>query len=525
LSETSHLPCPFISCGSSDAFGFNHTKGVGYCHSCGTGYPSRQPTYEWAATEYPIKSNYRNNEVIEDSMKKEYRDHRSITSRTMQFYDVLTDVDETGKEHRHTYKYSDGKNKYRVLPKTFNADAGFKSDTLFGMNKFNGGSSKSVTIVEGELDAMSAFQMLGNKYPVVSLPSATPSGKLLEKCYDWLNSFEKIYLSLDSDDKAEAFALKLMNTFPGRVYKVHHDKFKDANEFLQAGAAVSYSSAWHNAKLYTPSNIISSAEDYLEMYEDTPDHVYIPTGIPALDEKILGLMQGHFTVILAETGIGKTELMRYLEYNFVKNYPDIKFATWHLEESNLRSLLGLVSYHLKDDLTRKDLINEKGRQEDVKQAIREITAKGNYLQFSLKETDSSEALVDQIRFLSEVCGCKYILFEPIQDVLSIADEKEKESKLASLSIQLSKMAATLGIGIITIAHTNEDGAPKYCKMIAQRASVRIVLTRDKEADNIVDKNTTKLIITKNRPCSIEGPAGELVFDLDSFTLENKEAGF
>lgn len=523
--ELIHKPCPYEHCGSSDAFSWNTIKQVGSCHSCGTPYPSKLKMFDWAKEEYPTKNNRQYSELIEGIMTKEYRDHRGITDRTMRFYDVETDVDETGKEIRHGYKYPDGKTKYRIFPKTFSADVGLKTDVFWGMNRFNGGSAKAVTICEGELDAMSAFQMLGSKYPSVSLPSATPKRTILENCYEWLNSFEKIYLSIDTDDKAENFAIALMNLFPGRVYKVNHDKYKDANEFLQAGAATSYQAAWFNARLFTPSTILASPEDFMELYEDTPNHQYIPTGIPDLDAKILGLMQGHFTVILAETGIGKTEFMRYLQYNILKNHPEVKIAAWHLEENPLRSVLGLASYELKDNVTRKDLIAEKGRHEDVKGAIKILTEKGNYIQFSLKESDSTEALIDQIRVLTEVYGCQYIFFEPIQDVLSISDEKEKESKLASLAIQLSKMAAKLNVGIVTIAHTNENGDVKYCKMIAQRASVRIVLQRDTEADNVVDRNTTYLKVTKNRPCAEVGDAGALTFDAATFMLTPREMGF
>ena len=86
-------------------------------------------------------------------------------------------------------------------------------------------------------------------------------------------------------------------------------------------------------------------------------------------------------------------------------------------------------------------------------------------------------------------------------------------------------AADLGIGIVTIAHTNENGDPKYCKMVRQRAGVVIELHRDLDADSEVDKNTLKLYVTKNRPCSTVGKGGELVFNLDTFTLNEKSVGF
>lgn len=819
--ELIHKPCPYEFCGSSDAFSYNEEKKVGSCHSCGSPYPSKLKMFDWAAKEYPTKDRRGNySEAIEEDMKKEYRDHRGITERTMRFYDVETEIDESGKEIRHGYKYPDGKTKYRIFPKTFSADVGLKTDVFWGMNRFNGGSAKSVTITEGECftpdaevltqsgwktlsdlvdtdnvmcvesdgsanfgkpsayidkyyegdlveyksgsyyslttpehnivrnhpteglkkfpanvnaffsvprvadmrawcgytleqlqlwvmlsadftfrssgdiygvfkkerkverlnkllteygvryscnkvkggytsvfihrghnldfarkdlpwslvwssykreildevifwdgnrvkgrnqaefstnrqhnanvvqalshscgyvstiinrtnqygswfkvsilfsksysmtqkgykvipykgrvmcvqvpsgmllvrqkgsvsisgncDAMSAFQMLGSKYPVVSLPSATPKRTILENCYEWLNSFEKIYLSIDTDDKAENFAISLMNLFPGRVYKVNHDKYKDANEFLQAGAATSYSNAWYNAKLYSPSNIFNSEEDFLELYKESQDHTYIPTNIPELDKKILGLMQGHFTVIKAESGLGKSELMRYLEYNFIKNYPEVKFATWHLEETKLRSLLGVVSYYLNDNVTRKDLVKEKSREEDVLAAIKHITNNTGYMQFHMKDGDGVEELLNQIRVLSQVYGCKYIFFEPISDTVTVADDKSRESILADLAVRLSKIAAELNVGIVSIGHTNEMGEFKYCRMIGQRASVVIDLYRDRNSDNPIERNTTKLFIRKNRPCGLEGDAGSLYFNGDSFTLTVSEEGF
>ena len=47
LVEVAHQPCPYVSCGSSDAFSYN-TGGYGRCHACERGYPSKERTFEWA---------------------------------------------------------------------------------------------------------------------------------------------------------------------------------------------------------------------------------------------------------------------------------------------------------------------------------------------------------------------------------------------------------------------------------------------------------------------------------------------
>jgi twinkle protein len=519
LSNFNHQPCPYVDCGSSDAFSYETELMIGKCHSCESAYPSKKATFSWAKEIYPTKG-VNNMGVVDYTPKRieqagngKFVAMRGITERTMEDFGVLTYDD------RQEYVYPSGGKKVRTLKeKGFYAKDGFKGDELFGMNFFTAGCSKIVTITEGELDALSAAQMLKSSYtnPVVSLPSATPSRKLWENCKDWLNSFDKIVLSVDTDEAGNAVADKIAKLFPNKVYRVPHDTYKDANEFLQAGKGNDFKSAWWNARKYTPENILNTTDQFLSLYNDTPEHQYVETGIVALDDKILGLMQGHFTVIKAPTGIGKTEVMRFLEYNMLQK--GIPIAAWHLEETKLRSLLGLVSYDCKENLTRRDLIDEKKAHDRVVKSIESLTKDENFYQFYLGDGQGTEELLEQIRFFREACGVRYVFFEPIQDVVAGKNEASKEEILADLSVRLSKIAAELNVGIVTIAHTNDDGDPKYCKMIGQRASVIIDLSRDKESDDVEERNTTHITVQKNRPCSEEGRAGKMRFNPDTFTL-------
>jgi twinkle protein len=519
LSNFNHQPCPYVDCGSSDAFSYETELMIGKCHSCESAYPSKKATFSWAKEIYPTKG-VNNMGVVDYTPKRieqagngKFVAMRGITERTMEDFGVLTYDD------RQEYVYPSGGKKVRTLKeKGFYAKDGFKGDELFGMNFFTAGCSKIVTITEGELDALSVAQMLKSSYtnPVVSLPSATPSRKLWENCKDWLNSFDKIVLSVDTDEAGNAVADKIAKLFPNKVYRVPHETYKDANEFLQAGKGNDFKSAWWNARKYTPENILNTTDQFLSLYNDTPEHQYVETGIVALDDKILGLMQGHFTVIKAPTGIGKTEVMRFLEYNMLQK--GIPIAAWHLEETKLRSLLGLVSYDCKENLTRRDLIDEKKAHDRVVKSIESLTKDENFYQFYLGDGQGTEELLEQIRFFREACGVRYVFFEPIQDVVAGKNEASKEEILADLSVRLSKIAAELNVGIVTIAHTNDDGDPKYCKMIGQRASVIIDLYRDKESDDAEERNTTHITVQKNRPCSEEGRAGKMRFNPDTFTL-------
>tara|TARA_R110000796_G_scaffold182239_1_gene298764 strand:+ start:1048 stop:2619 length:1572 start_codon:yes stop_codon:yes gene_type:complete len=523
MTWISHQPCPFDDCDSSDAFSYNTESMAGKCHSCDRKYRFKDEEKDgWEVPEQKVKP------VPVEVLTPVYRSVRSISRETMEFFKVKTFLDSEGQEIKQEYIYPSGGIKTRFFPKSFRA-SNLKTDELFGMNLWNAGSGKIITITEGELDAMSAYQMCKSQKYVnafVSLPSSTPSNKIWSNVSEYLNSFDKIILSIEHDEQGNAVAQKIANLFPNKVYRVQHDKYKDANAFLEAGEKGSYYHAWYNAKKYTPENILNTPDQFLNLFNKSEDHVYVETGVQDFDDMCMGLMQGHFTLFKAATGIGKTEFMRYLEYHILKNYPDISIAAWHMEETKLRSLLGLVSYELNNNFTRKDLIERADAEEQVQESIVRLTKDERFYQFFLNDEDDPIDILGHIRYLSQACNVQYIFFEPIQDIAAnMHGDESKEQFLADLSVRLSKLAAELGVGIITIGHTNDDGAVKYCRMIEQRASVVVELQRDNMAEDSDERNTTKLLVTKNRPVGPTGYAGQLKFNTNSFTLEEKYADY
>lgn len=525
MNRLTHQPCPFEDCSSSDAFTYWTEDMNGKCLSCDRSYPHRgMVLQDWARDKYPLKEREDNVTVLQTQLlTPKIMQYRGVKEKTMDFYGVQSFVDAEGEIQKQAYIYPSGGRKMRTMPKDFRTEAGFKSDELFGMDKFNAGSARLVVVTEGEVDTLSAFQMLDHKYPCVSLPSASPSKKLWQgAAKEWLNSFDKIVLSVDTDDAGNAIADKIANLFPNKVYRIPHDKYKDANEFLESGAATSYRSAFYNAKKYTPQNVWNTPEQFLGILHEEDDAMYLPTGIAAFDEVALGLMQGHLTVFQAPEGIGKTEFMRYLEYHMLSKHTDIPIAICHLEETKKRGLLGLVSYKLKRNLTRKDLIDEAQMGEEVDQALIELTEKENLYQFTIGVDEDPMEILNRIRYFSQACGVKYVFFEPIQDLAySRQGDESIEKWLSALSVQLSRMAAELNVGIVTIAHENDDGQIRDCRTIGKRASVVVKLERDKMSEDDDDRNTTKLLVTKNRPAGTTGHAGSLTFDGDTFMLREK----
>ena len=100
--------------------------------------------------------------------------------------------------------------KFSILGSTSNSG-------LFGQQLFNGG--KYVTITEGEVDAMSVYQMLGSKYPVVSIKNGVASAlKDIKESYTWLDKFDNIVINFDNDEVGREASVKVADLFqPGKV--------------------------------------------------------------------------------------------------------------------------------------------------------------------------------------------------------------------------------------------------------------------------------------------------------------------
>ena len=525
-----HRTCPQCDANGSYSIWAN---GSGYCHSCeGTGIRGEADPDKEAKVQREYKP-------MPTDLTMMVYPMRGVDRDVEEFYGTMTGVSADGDPMTRVYAYPH-RPKLRVLPKDFSKNKGFTNDYLCGMDKFNAGSSKYLTITEGEEDMHAAYQILGKTFPVVSLPGASTVKSVLQnkESYDFIKAYSAIIIATDSDKAGNKSADELQRAFPGRCYRVNMTTHKDASSYLQAGEGKDFKYAWVNRQKYVPENVFNTTDQFEEIIRDDVSSMYIPTGFADLDAKVLGLMQGHFTVITAPEGRGKSEFMRSLEYNLLANHPTVPIAIMHLEETKKRSLLGLASYFLHKDVTLQDtetIINEDGDEqivflpsykgtpeEDVLNTIKQFTCRENFYQFTLDVDDDPMSILEQIRYFSEVCGCKYVFFEPIQD---LAYQRQNDSSiegfLSELATKLALLATQTGVGIISIAHENDDGKIRDCRMIGKRASVVLKLDRDTLSEDEEVRNTTNVLVEKNRPVGPTGFGGMLGFDQPSFTLGEK----
>lgn len=83
----------------------------------------------------------------------------------------------------------------------------------------------------------------------------------------------------------------------------------------------------------------------------------IPFGVSSLDKHLPGVMKGMQYLLTASSGVGKTQLTKFLfinqPYKFIKSHPELglklKVLYFALEESKEEFMLGLISARLKEE--------------------------------------------------------------------------------------------------------------------------------------------------------------------------------
>lgn len=450
---------------------------------------------------------------------QEYVSIRGLNKGTMRTYKVLTDVDEEGVPVRYRFNYG----KLTIIKQLNNGSIYTEGDktniSLFGQELFNSGEAKAITITEGAEDAMSVFQMLGSKYPCVSIRSAVTARRDCEKAYDYINSFEKIYLCFDND-KQGAKALKdVASLFDvNKVYHVKLDKYKDANDYLVNGASEAFSKIWWNAKRYLPKGIIGSYDEVYDMLSSKPEDSIGKYPFETLQGMTFGIRPGETNLITAPSKIGKTEFIRAIEYHLLKT-TDHNMGIIHLEEGEKRSVQGLVGYHLGVPV---HLPSHPVPIDEQVAAYKDLTKRdGRVYYYSHFGSDDPDVILNSVRYLGGVCGCKFIFLDHISIIVSGLESEDERKKLDYISTRLATMARELGFALFLVSHVNDQGETRGSRAISQLADLWLYLSRNKEHPDESERSKTSITVRGNRFAGFSGPAGTLKFNLDTHRLEEE----
>ncbi len=456
-----HIPCE--ECGSSDAKCV-YDDGHSFCFSCNHYFPGDKSF-----------------DLSEDTYTYEYIPVRGINKDTLRQYDVKTKIDKEGKPISIGFRYPNGAYKVRLLDKKdFYSQGEIAKAGLFGKDKFAAGSSKFVTITEGEYDALSLSQVLGPGYPVVSVQSATVAARdcSLERSY--LNSFERVYLAFDADAAGREAAHAVARLFDyNKVWQVRFTKHKDANDFLQAGEGDTLRHIWWNSRRYQPESIVSSFDEFEEVLKTKPKEGVKAYPSYELNEMTYGIRTAESVLITAQEGIGKTELMHTIEFNLLKGTTDNVGAIF-LEEPKRRHLQAIGGLELERPVHLPDC---GVADTEVFSALKTVVNQDDRLHvYSHFGSDDPDVLLDTVRFLTTARNCRYIMLDHISMVVSgLAGEDERKA-LDYIATRLEMMVKELDFALVVVSHVNDFGQTRGSRYISRIADIRIDMTRDLKED-------------------------------------------
>lgn len=489
-----HIPCP--SCTSSDAY-CEYDDGHGWCFSCnyykpGDGHDSSS------------------------GISYQYLDYRGIRSDVFEFYKSPTKVDRDGKPLSIGFAYSNGSVKVRTLDKKgFYSVGDIGKAGLYGKQFFPAGSSKYITVTEGELDALSLHQALG-KGPVCSVQSAATAVRDCTVDRAYLNSFERIYLAFDEDEPGREAVARVAKLFD--YNKVYHVRFtgpdKDANDLLVRAGEEALRKVWWNSKKFLPETIISSFADFERILREPPKKG-IPYGIPTLDFMTDGMRTSESVLISAMEGVGKTELMHTILHQTLKETDDAVCAIF-LEEPKKRLLQALAGITLRKPVHLPEM--DPG-VDAVYSALTGLVGQDDRLHvYSHFGSNDPEVLLDTIRFAVSARACRRVFLDHITMAVSGLAGDDERRALDYLSTRLEMMVKELDFSLIFVSHVNDHGQTRGSRNISKICDIRIDMERNLIDESDRNRRRTKLTISKNRYNGRTGPAGELVFDPSTYIL-------
>ena len=524
-----HLPCPL--CSSSDAVSVNADNSA-YCFSC------QQYIREYDMELQPTNTNneYEVKNYMKESNYAEIID-RNISEQTCKKFGVTVKMDNMGTITNHYYPYHDTqgakiatKTRYTKL-KEFSIQGNTKNSGLFGQHLFS--KNKYCIITEGELDCLSAYQMMlkGTYHtPVVSIKNGITSAvKDIKTSLEWLeNNFDNVIINFDNDEQGKDGAYKVAELFSPGKCKIMHlpEGFKDASDCLTKNKIQIYNKTFWDAKTFAPDGIINANILFDEVVKPiTKSFVQYP--FEGLNKITYGLRRAELVTFTAGSGLGKTQVMREVVHHIIKSTED-NIGLLMLEETPVITSKGLMSVEANQRLHLPDVHVSK---EEMKTYFDATVGTGRVYMFDHFGSNSIDNIVSRVRFLAKGLDCKYVIIDHVSIIVSDQSHGDERRALDEIMTRLRTLVQETGVSMIVVSHLrrpdgkgHEEGAATSLSQLRGSASIGqlsdmvIGLERDAQNDDPDIRNTTRIRVLKNRFSGITGPCCDLKYDIDTGRL-------
>jgi len=569
--------CPRCRRAGGDSSGNNlHVYGPGngaHCWACGFTIPSDAHRAEmgWDDQEQQDEEVLMTREALTPEEQQEIKEmtglaghgYRGIRDETSRWFGVRYEYDaETGEPCAQYFPTTiDGQlvgYRVRRFPKDFSQSPGKvgKECDMVGQFRFTS-QAKVCLIVGGETKLLNTYQMLkdditrrGKDYDVPAVVCSTlgegGAWKQVQAQYAFFERFEKIIVCMDSDDPGREAAEKIAKVLPkGKAY-IMTMRYKDADDYVvdKAGNAIGkereFLSDYWAAKPWTPDGIVGSGA-VANRIREAAAAPKVP--LPRFMHKLQRLMAGGIplkTIINlgSASGTGKSTIVDECTYYWIFNSP-YKPGIVTLESDVGQYGTKLLSRHVGRKIDLIESVEEKLEflaRPDIMEAERNLYFKENGEQrfYLIEDRDGGlESMKAKIEELVIACGCQLIILDPLQDILDGLPIEEQATFLK----WMKGMVKSHDVIFINVNHVrksqggkqaNSTGADLFeedmqgSSSIFKSGACNLLFTRNKEAEDPIERNTTRMKASKIRWTGHTGVAGEYYYDNVTHTMYDKD---
>lgn len=397
---------------------------------------------------------------------------------------------------------------------------------LFGQNLFKSGG-KYITITEGEIDAMSAYEMLGSKWAVVSIKNGVQSA--VQNCkqhLEYLNTFENVVVCFDNDKPGIEASQKVAQLFEPNKCKIVRLEHKDPNEYQKMGKAKDFIQNWWSAEAYTPAGIMNLSRLGESLY-DEKDCETIPYPWSAMNEKTYGMRTGELVTFTSGAGMGKSSIMRELMHHILRNSGD-NIGILALEESTKNTAFNIMSVEANERLYIKEIRNKFSR-EQLNKWQEDTIGSGRFFAFDHFGSIGNDEILSRVRYMAKSLDCKWIFLDHLSILVSGQDDGDERKSIDVLMTKLRSLVEETGVGLLLVSHLrrpsgdlgHENGKEVTLSHLRGSASIAhlsdsvIALERNQQAEDDVIACTTTIRILKNRYTGETGVCSYLHYDKNS----------
>ena len=506
-----NMECP--KCTSSDAYAVDD-KGWGTCFACGSRTPPDGrdvlPKTQSSLTEAPVKH---------ESIFSTDLSDRKINKDTCVRYGVGWRGDDLAFPIGDSYKLRvNGDKQFKIIG-DFQADK-----RLFGQERFPAGQ-KYIIVTEGEFDAMAAHQMMQSKTPCVSVRNGAQSAvKDCKENYDYLDSFETVVFCFDSDAPGLEAQAKCCELFSHKAkYMIHPEGLKDANDYLLKHKSADFVQGFWRAQKWTPDGIVCGSALYDDVMKplEKADCLYPFDG---LNKLTYGIRKHELVTVTAGSGLGKSQFLREIIWHILQQ-TNSNIGMMFLEESTRKTGLSLMSLAANKPLHLPDTV---ATQEEKDLAFKATLGTDRLFLFDHFGSSDVDNIVNRVRYLAKATGCDYVFVDHISIIVSAQSNGDERKALDEIMTKLRMLVQETGIALVVVSHLkrpeskgHEEGAATSLAQlrgsgsIAQLSDMVIGLERNGQAEDVNERNTTRVRVLKNRFSGQTGPGCSLLYSLST----------